>query len=433
MRIIITVALLLLVAAWAPQPRAQSPDARTQNSIVDRNILILQKLLMARPDAEMYYRLADLYVQKGRQTGDITYFNLAKRSLQQALTLEPGFSQGRRHLGYVLYALHDFANAAAEARNAIRLDPGDPYAYGVLGDAELETGQYKKAAQSYGQMVTLRGDLYSYSRRSGIETIRGDNNAAVADLRRAIDDGIRTGEPPEAIAWAQVRLAKDYFLMGDLSDGEAQGEAALKTDPNYHRALAVMGQVRAAQGRFPEAADFYKRAVAIIPMPQYAAALGDVYYKMGRKADAQRQRDLVEFIALNRVLYNRVLVKYYADHDIQHQQAVDMAASELKVRRDIYGHDALAWALYRKGEAAAALPHINTALKFKTTDARLYFHAGMINAALGRKRLARAELNRALRINPHFQPLLDDTAARELAALGGSLPRQFAQGSGARP
>ena len=56
-------------------------------------------------------------------------------------------------------------------------------------------------------------------------------------------------------------------------------------------------------------------------------------------------------------------------------------------------------------------------MRFNTADARLFFHAAMIYAKLGNPRRARACLKRALAINPHFQPILDEVAAREYAAL----------------
>jgi tetratricopeptide (TPR) repeat protein len=407
-------------------------------STVDRTITICQKILQVRPDdAAMYYKLGDAYVEKGRETGDITYYNLASQSLQHALKIEPDLSPARRHLAYVLYSLHDFDGAAREARRAIALDPRDANAYGVLGDTQLEIGQYDAAARTYAQMAAIRDDLYTYSRRSGLETIRGDNSAAVADLKRAIAEGVRSGEPAEGIAWTQTRLAEDYFLLGRLDEATAQDQAALTTYPGYYRALASLGQVRAAEGKLDEAANLYRDAIAISPLPEYAAALGDVYAKMGRHEDAQRQRELVEFIArlnaINRVLYNRVLVDYYADHDLEHQQAIDMAAREFQVRQDIYGHDALAWALYRGGKAAEALPHIVAALRFATTDARLYFHAGMIYAALGREDRSRASVARALAINPHFQPILDGVAAREYATLAGTRKRQYVEATDPGP
>jgi tetratricopeptide (TPR) repeat protein len=398
---------------------------------LDRDISLMQRILKHQPNSEIYYRLGDLYVQKGRQTGDITYFNLAQNSLREAIKLLPSLEPAHRHLAFVLYSLHDFAGAANEALQAIQLDASDSYAYGVLGDSELETGAYPGAAQTYARMITLKGDLYSYSRRSGLETIRGVNNLAVADLERAIAAGQQSGEPPEGIAWAQTTLAQDYFLMGKLDEADARGQAALKTYPSYHLALATMGRVRAAQGRLPEAADYYQRAIAVIPLPEYAAALGDVYTKMGRQRDAALQRQLVEFIArintLNRILYNRVLVDYYADHDINHKQAIDLATGEYAIRKDIYGEDALAWALYRDGQAASALPHIVAALRFGTADARLYFHAGMIYRAVGETNKARSNLRQALAINPHFQPLLDEVAASQYAALNKEHAKQYAE------
>jgi tetratricopeptide (TPR) repeat protein len=192
-----------------------------------------------------------------------------------------------------------------------------------------------------------------------------------------------------------------------------------------------MGRVRAAQNRFAEATDYYRRAIAVVPLPEYAAALADVFTKMGRQRDAELQRQLVEFIArlnsLNRVLYNRVLVDYYADHDINHKQAVDLATGEYVIRKDVYGEDALAWALYHDGQAAAALPHIVAALRFETADARLYFHAGMIYRAVGQTDKARSNLKQALAINSHFQPILDEVAAGEYAALNKGQTKQYAE------
>lgn len=188
-------AAILLISLLGVRP------ASAQSSTIDRDILLLQKILKQRPDPDLYYRLGDLYVQKGRQTGDITYFNLGGNSLREALKLQPDLAPAHRHLAFVLYSLHDFAGATAEARQAIKLDPNDSYAYGVLGDAQLETGEYPEAADTYNRMVARNGDLYSYSRRSGLETIRGESDLAIADLNRAIDAGIRAGEPPEAVAW----------------------------------------------------------------------------------------------------------------------------------------------------------------------------------------------------------------------------------------
>src|SRR6516164_1823362 len=105
MRIASAVLMLALASLFATVSMAAEPS-------LDRDIAVMQKILKQRPDAEIYYRLGDLYVQKGRQTGDITYFNLAGNSLRAALKLLPSLEPAHRHLAFVLYSLHNFAGAA---------------------------------------------------------------------------------------------------------------------------------------------------------------------------------------------------------------------------------------------------------------------------------------------------------------------------------
>src|SRR5262249_13650633 len=159
-------------------------------------------------------------------------------------------------------------------------------------------------------------------------------------------------------------------------------ESALASFPNYHRALAGLAKVQAGQKRYQDAIAFYQRAIGVIPLPDYAAALGDVFTRIGRGVDARKQYDLVEYIghlsAINKTVYNRELALFYADHDLKPAVAVDLARKELDVRRDIYTYDVLAWALLKNGEPRQALAEMQQALRLDTRDARLYFHAGMI-------------------------------------------------------
>src|SRR5262249_33568121 len=165
----------------------------------------------------------------------------------------------------------------------------------------------------------------------------------------------------------------------------------------------------------------YRRAIDVIPMPDYVAALGDVQAKQGRHADAQRQFELVEYIGhlntLNRLLYNRELAYFYADHDMKLAEALALAQRELQVRHDISAYDLLAWTLYKNGRARDAVAPMREALKLGTRDARLYFHAGMIHRAVGDVDEAIAYLKRALSTNPRFHVVLADAAGEALEDL----------------
>jgi tetratricopeptide (TPR) repeat protein len=397
-----------------------------QFTAADQAITRAQRLLQRNSrDATVYYRLGDAYLQRGRETGDIVYVDLAEKALQKCLEIAPDHSGAARHLAYAMYIRHGFDEAAAQAQKAVALDPTDSHAYGILGDAHLEVGKYEAAAHAYQRMIQLQEDLYAYSRLSGLKSLHGDTAGAIADLERAIQLGQAQGRPRESIAWAMWQLGNESLALGQLPAAEANYLRALDTFPDYYRALAGLAQVRTAQQRYPEAVDLYRRAIAIMPLPDYAAALGDVYTKLGRPEDAQTQYDLVEYVGylntLNKVLYNRELAYFYADHDRKLPQALDLAKRELEVRQDVYAYDVLAWALYQNGQPQEALTAMTEALKLGTKDARLFFHAGMIHHRLGADEKAQDYLRRALATNPHFHILHAEVAERTLNVIEAQL------------
>ena len=424
--LVIAIVAILLALSVTPQL------AWTQPTAADQAILRHQRLLQRNShDATVHYRLGDAYLQKARETGDITYINLAEKALQRCLEIAPEHSGAARHLAYAMYMRHGFEEAAIQAQKAMGLDPADSHAYGVLGDAYLEVGQYEAAAHAYQRMIQLQGDLYAYSRLAGLKSLRGDTDGAIADLEHAIQLGQAQERPPESIAWAMWQLGNESLALGQLSAAEASYLQALNTLPDYYRALAGLAQVRAAQQRYAEAIDLYRKAIAIVPLPDYAAALGDVYTKLERSEEAQKQYDLVEYIGylntLNKVLYNRELAYFYVDHDRKLSEALDLAGRELEVRRDIYAYDVLAWALYKNDRPQEALTAITAALQLGTKDARLFFHAGMIHHRLGKRDQARDYLRRALATNPSFHILQAAVAERTLNAIEGALAMEMIQ------
>jgi tetratricopeptide (TPR) repeat protein len=403
-----------------------------QSTAADHTLLRTQRLLQRNSrDATVYYRLGDAYLQKARETGDIVYIDLAEKALQKCLEIAPEHSGAARHLSYAMYMRHGFEEAITQALKAVALDPTDSHAYGILGDAYLEIGKYEEAAQAYQRMIQLQEDLYAYSRLSGLKSLLGDTAGAIADLERAIHLGRAQDRPPESIAWAMWQLGNESFALGQLPAAEASYLEALNTFPDYYRALAGLAQVRVAQRRYPEAVDLYRKAIAIVPLPDYAAALGDVYTKLGRPEEAQKPYDLVEYIGylntLNKVLYNRELAYFYADHDRMLPEALDLARRELEVRQDIYAYDVLAWALYKNDRPQEALVAMTEAMKLGTKDARLFFHAGMIQHRLGDHEKAREYLRRALATNPSFHILHAEAAEHTLKAIQGKPGRAALQ------
>ena len=185
-----------------------------------------------------------------------------------------------------------------------------------------------------------------------------------------------------------------------------------------------MARVAAADGDLDEAIDRISAAIAIVPRPDSLARRGDLYTLRDRPGDAKlaaADYGTVEAIAKlagdAASVYDRTLATYLADHGLEPDRAVALAQAELAVRKDVYGYDAMAWTLLAAGRPQDADAAMQQALHVGTQDARLFYHAGMIDAALGRTADARTMLGRALALDPSFDPFQAARARETLAGL----------------
>jgi len=131
---------------------------------------------------------------------------------------------------------------------------------------------------------------------SFLRFVAGDSQGAIQLMRSAVRTALAMNMPPENIAWSQYQLGEEFFLVGEIDAAEKAYVASLDECPNYYRALAGLAKARTSQNRYVEAVKLYKEAIARVPYPEYAASLGDIYFKLGQLDDAKKQYDLVEFI-----------------------------------------------------------------------------------------------------------------------------------------
>ena len=178
------------------------------------------------------------------------------------------------------------------------------------------------------------------------------------------------------------------------------------------------GNTRAAAGDYENAIKFFTQSQDKVPLTQTIIPLGDVYQKIGKAEEAQKQYDLAEFI--EQKLGNidqRTLALMWADHDIKLDEALQIAAAEHEKRKDIYTADIYAWTLYKKGQFEEAKKIIAEALRMNTKDARIFYHAGMIEKELGNKKAAVDYLQKAIKLNPAFDILQIENAKSALQDL----------------
>ena len=356
-------------------------------------------------------RIAGLYLQKLRETGDVQYLDLATRAAHRSLDSVPDVrnSGGIAALALCEFASHEFAAAKKDALRLIELEPNKSYPQGILGDVLLELGEYEEAETTYKKIAFLDGGISdgSETRLARLSQLKGDNNGAKKHFANALTFALNLPAPPrETVAWIRWQLGETAFSVGDYETAEKNYRDSLTTFPGYYRSIASLGRVRAAQNDLNGAIEQYEKVTKILPDPNYVAALGDLYILAGRETDAKNQYELVEQIgklsALNGALYNRQLALFYADHDIKTEEAYNLAAKEYETRKDIYGADALAWTALKAGKLNEAQTAIKEALRLGTDDAKTFYHAGMIEKSSGDVENAKDYLQKCLKLNPAF-------------------------------
>lgn len=412
---------------WQLSPATKSATMpSTLNNTATDPIRFMENRVKQDPeDFVALNKLAGYYLQRLRETGNVAYIDLTARAARASLTAVPAEvnSGGLAALAQTEFASHNFAAARDHALQLTKLDPGKSYPYQMLGDALLELGNYEQAIAAFKQMEQrnkIGGSVSVETRQARLALLQGNPDSAQQHFSNALAFARNLPlRPPETLAWCHWQLGETAFAIGNYEIAEQHYRNALMAFHGYFNALASLGRVRAARGDLPGAIQQYEEAVRRLPDPTFVAALGDLYKLAGNEKDAAAQYALVEEIGhlsvVNGTLYNRQLALFYADHNLKPEVAYTNAKQEYAVRRDIYGADALAWTALKAGKLTEAQVAIKQALRLGTQDAKLFYHAGMIARAAGDQAAAHDFLQRALTLNPQFDPLQAVVAKKALA------------------
>jgi tetratricopeptide (TPR) repeat protein len=384
-------------------------DTATYTTELERRVALSPR------DEQSLLLLGLAYQQRARETGDASYYPRSAEALMRATRLDPKNALALTGLAALAASRHRFEDARQLAQRARRLAPESAGPLGVLGDALVELGRYREAFAAFDRMVALRPSLASYSRVSYARELLGDPKGAIGAMRLAAEAGAGTVEP---LAWTLVELGNLYFDNGRLRAASRAYRDALAHFSGFVHAEAALGRVAAARGRYAEAIARYKRAVEVLPLPQYEGALGDVLQAAGKDAEARAAYGAVHAIqrlmAANGVRTELETALFDLDHDLDLPDALVRARLAYRDRKSIDAEDVLAWALYRNGRCSEARAHSRSALRLGTRDALKLFHRGMIERCLGHEDAASAFLRRALEVNPHFSVVYAPVARREL-------------------
>ncbi len=369
-------------------------------------------------------RLAGSQIELARATGDLGAYLAANDVIDRALAAYPDYGPARDYHGVILVALHHFADARTFATTVLSDDPKDAAALATLGDSTLELGDVTAAKTAYTALASVADGAAARVRESHLAFIEGRTADAVALSRSALDAAKTEGAVASGLAWYDYQLGDTLIATGDRTGAAAAYADALAADPTSHLAHWGLARIAAADGRLDDAIAQLDAAIAVVPLPEFVARRADLYAMRGADGDAKREvADRKTVLAIAQLsgeasgVYDRTLSLYLSNTKIDPARALSLAQAEIAVRKDVYGYDALAWALLANGRPADADAAMQTSLAFGTRDAKLLYHAGMIAAAVGDTGRARTQLSDALALDASFDPVGAQRARDTLSTL----------------
>lgn len=365
-------------------------------------------------------RLATTIMAKARETGVLSLYPKAEAVLHDALALNPVDQGALLALAAVRAANHDFSGSTALAGQVLARDPSSLAALVAIADNAFELGDYDAART---KLAALRTQMpeggAADSRLARQAAIEGRIDDAIAYAAAATTASSELDLRPSEAAFYRFQLAHFLYQGGRVDDAAAALDAALAVDPDHTASLELRAEVLVSQGQLEQAVVAYLDLVDRTPAADLHGALAKVYRALGRDVEADKQVEIGRAIGHEALgIYpaeRRHLAGFFADHEPA--TALEAALADFDSRHDIGAYDTLAWAYFRTGQAEQAAKYIDGALSQGTQDARLLYHAGMIEAAVGHDDEAIELLSDALAINPSFD-LVDAPLARaELARL----------------
>jgi len=200
--------------------------------------------------------------------------------------------------------MHDASLAIEEGRagtviplleRVIAHDPQIQSAYYYLGIAYSRKGEFKKAIPPLRKAVELRPDALMSQYELAIALYEtGDLKTAATHLEIIVE------QRPD---WSDARysLASIYARNGRPEDAARNLLIVLSEEPGHYRANLLLGRMLFLNEKYPEALPCLEKAVEVQADSMEAHAfLADDYEKLGRAADAARQRSMAAQLKASR-------------------------------------------------------------------------------------------------------------------------------------
>jgi len=406
-------AAIAVGAYRARQPVERPPSAvarSTELQRIDGELATWTNAVRMDPYSAMFpAHAAALHLQRGRLTGDyrdaIAAESLSRRSLAHRTQHN---AAAFVTLAASLLEQHRFGEANGVARQLVAGQPDVDAYHSLLGETELELGNYALAHRAFSAIRTPSATLSTMAGLARWSEMRGDDRFALSLLRTARRAAERRpGEMREEIGWYYMREADIELRRGRTRAAAEALQAGIALAPTDYRLLAARSRLAAARGEWHDAARYGEASVFNVLDPTTLVVVATAYGELGDTTKAHEAERAADASVRGQAgSLHRAWAMYQLDRGRLVDSITDLARRELLVRRDVQTLDLLAWAELKSGRPQEARRHMLEALRPGFVDPSMMYHAGFVHLASGDTVAGEAMLQRALstdrRSAPHY-------------------------------
>lgn len=344
-----------------------------------QNIYAAQKSkLKTASDHLALLNLGQLFVKEARVTGEHGHYYPAALEMTNAILKDENIGSDIKFRTLltkagVLLSQHEFWAALETGSEALLLNRHNAQVYGVLVDAYVELGNYKKAIEMADKMISIKPDIRSYSRISYLREIHGDYKGSIDAMTMAV----KSGSPgSEETAWAMQTLGELYLAYGEQDKAQKVFKEILILRDNYPFAIAGLGKIELQKENIAEATVLTQKAMDIIPEVGFYTQMAEIYKIQNRTNEFDEIMLEVMAMLEDDVVHGHNMNLEYADVYLglfdDKETALSYGLSEYEKRpKNIGVNQFLAKIYIEQGDLDLAKSHLKEAQSTHSQDPEL--------------------------------------------------------------
>lgn len=338
----------------------------------------------------------DLAVLFKAQVQQIDSSAVALETLRQYLRGHPKAREVRMHYARGLAAERKYPEARTEFQRLLSDFPDNPDVILAVAVLSMQLNDYALAEANFKKLLNLK---------------QGDANLArlylgqLAEERKNLDEALKwygaVGAGEQYLS-AQIRYANVLGRQGKLDEARSHLQSLAEGEGRDRIPLLLAeAQILREAGKTQEAYDLLDSNLSAQPnQPDLLYETALLAEKLGRMDVLETNlRKLIELKPDNAHAYN-ALGYSLADRSMRLDEAQQLVTTALQLAPDdAFIVDSMGWVLYRKGDLAGALQHLQRAFKLRQ-DPEIAAHLGEVLWMLGRHDEAGKTWRDAAKANP---------------------------------